>query len=65
MTHSLNSRVATKPALDVRTYPPRRTISPKPGRRELESKLAELQRDYAELAGRGSATSREAFPETR
>lgn len=49
MTHSLNNRLAAKPALDVRTYPPRRTVSRKPGRQELESKLAELQRDYAEL----------------
>ena len=49
MTHSLNSRLAAKPALDVRTYPRREAISRKPGRQELESKLAELQRDYAEL----------------
>ena len=49
MTHSLNSRLGTKPALDVRTYPARRTISRKPGRQELESKLADLQRDHAEL----------------
>ena len=49
MTHSLNNRLAAKPALDVRTYPPRRTAPRKPGRQELESKLAELQRDYAEL----------------
>ena len=49
MTHSLNSRAATKPALDVRAYPSRRAVSRKPGRQELEAKLAELQRDYAEL----------------
>lgn len=49
MAHSLNNRLAAKSALDVRTYPPRRSASRKPGRQELESKLAELQRDYAEL----------------
>lgn len=49
MTHSLNSRLTAKPALEVRTYPRREAISRKPGRQELESKLAELQRDYAEL----------------
>ena len=49
MTHSLNSRLAAKPSLDVRTHTRREAISRKPGRQELESKLAELQRDYAEL----------------
>lgn len=49
MTHSPNSRLATKTALDVRTLTPRRAISRKTRRQELESKLAELQRDYAEL----------------
>lgn len=48
MTHSLNSRLAA-PALDARAHTPRRPISRKPRRQELESKLAELQRDYAEL----------------
>lgn len=49
MTHSLNSRVGTKTALDTLTYPSRRRTARKPRRQELESKLAELQRDYAEL----------------
>ena len=49
MTHSLNSRLAAKPSLDVRSFARREAISRKPGRQELESKLAELQRDYAEL----------------
>jgi len=49
MTHSLNSRLAAKPALEVRNYTRRKAIPRKPGRQELESKLTELQRDYAEL----------------
>lgn len=49
MTHSLNSRLAAKPALDVSPFPARRAASRRTRRQELESKLAALQRDYAEL----------------
>lgn len=48
MTHSYNQAVARK-ALDVRTKPGPSRVSRKPRRHELESKLAELQRNYAEL----------------
>ncbi|HEY8204339.1 MAG TPA: PP2C family protein-serine/threonine phosphatase [Pyrinomonadaceae bacterium] len=48
MSQSLNSRLATQTALDVRAYAPRRAQR-KPRRQDLELKLAELQRDYAEL----------------
>ncbi len=42
-------RSATKRALDVRAYPPRRQTPVRPQAQELESKLAELQKDYLEL----------------
>lgn len=48
MSQSLNSGLATQPALDVRAYAPRR-VQRKPRRQDLELKLAELRRDYAEL----------------
>lgn len=41
--------LATKRALDVRAYPPRRQTSLRTQTQELESKLAELQKDYVEL----------------
>ena len=49
MAQSLTSRLAVKPAPDVRVYAPRRSVSRKTRREDLELKLAELQRDYAEL----------------
>lgn len=42
-------RLGTKRALDVRAYPPRRQTAVRPPAPELESKLAELQKDYLEL----------------
>lgn len=44
-----NSGLRTRQALEVRAYPPRRQRSPKASRRELELKLAALQKDYADL----------------
>lgn len=44
-----NSGFATRRALEVRASPPRRQRSSKPSRRELEVKLAALQKDYADL----------------
>ncbi len=45
----LNASLATRRALEVRAYPPRLKRSDKAARLELEIKLAELQKDYAEL----------------
>ena len=44
-----HGRLATKRALDVRPYPQRRVSSPRANEKELESKLAELQKDYIAL----------------
>ncbi len=44
-----NTGLGTRRALDVRVYPPRRRRLGKAPRRELEVKLAALQKDYAEL----------------
>lgn len=48
MTRSSN-QTAARTALDVHAYRPRRVVSRKPRRQELEAKLAELQRNYADL----------------
>ena len=44
-----HGRLATKRALDVRSYPQRRVGSPRTNEKELESRLAELQKDYIAL----------------
>lgn len=50
MSQSLfHGRLATKRAVDVRAYPPRRPSTARAQQLELESKLAELQKDYVEL----------------
>jgi sigma-B regulation protein RsbU (phosphoserine phosphatase) len=49
MSQSLNSGLAAQPALDVRAYRPRRPISRKVRRQELEGRFAALQKNYAEL----------------
>lgn len=49
MSQSFNSAIGTRKALDARAYPARQPLSRRTRRQELESKLAELQRDYAEL----------------
>jgi serine phosphatase RsbU (regulator of sigma subunit) len=48
MTQLSNRHLATKQALDLQAYP-RRVESHKPRRQDLESKIATLQKDYAEL----------------
>jgi len=50
MSQSLfHGRLATKRAVDVRAYPPRRPSTARAQQLELESKLAELQKNYVEL----------------
>jgi len=48
MSQSLNTAAARRKTVDVRPFTPRRPAR-KTGRDELELKLAELQKDYAEL----------------
>lgn len=48
MSQSFNTAVAPRKVLDVRPHPRRRPAR-KVARQELETKLAELQKDYAEL----------------
>lgn len=49
MSQSFNSALGTKPALDARAYTPRRAKSTRLRREDLETKLAALQQDYADL----------------
>jgi serine phosphatase RsbU (regulator of sigma subunit) len=44
-----NSGLGARRSVDVRVYPPRPKRPGKPNRRELETQLASLQKDYAEL----------------
>lgn len=49
MTQPIHNRAATARALDPRPQIAPRVVARKPRRQDLEFKLAELQRDYAEL----------------
>ena len=49
MSQTFNRGLGTQAAIDVRALPPRRSKTPRPRRQDLEVKLEELQKDYAEL----------------